>query len=214
MKLKQNIILILILSFFGCETYEERYYDQEYDESDAEIQHSKDHFYSIGGKRQKVKTEDFDVNNILRKELFFRDKIIYRKKLYNEHGALVIEEEYSDFSNLIGVRTYYYDNGNIKEKYNFHGSDFNGKFNSYYERGSLKSDLVYNNNQLSGSCSWYFPNGNIMKIKEFYKNENYQFEFYEDGTLKSEGAFNGSDFTGRWIFYKKNGDIELEKDYF
>ena len=70
------------------------------------------------------------------------------------------------------------DDSIIKERYNFHGSFLDGRFNSFYKRGSLKSDLVYSNNQLAGSCSWYYPNGNIMKIKEFLGDENYQHEFY------------------------------------
>ena len=100
MKVKQNIILILILLLIGCQTYEERWFEQEYDGSEAKIVNSKDHFYTIDGIRQRVKTEDFDQNDVLRKEVFFRDKLVYKinsSPILIEWDLKIYENEYLPF---------------------------------------------------------------------------------------------------------------------
>ena len=206
--------LLLLLCSYGCESYNSRFFKQvDYNENESEYYYSDIRYYSIAGIKQKVKTIDYDKNNIIRRETFFRDNKIYKMRLYNESGKILREDKYLD-SDSNGYRVIYYSNGNIKEEYDFKNSDFKeGKFISYYHNGSLQADLEYLNESLIGTCSWYYPSGNLMRIKDYLDDSIYQIEYYKNGSKKSEGSFKDNALVGRWIFYDKDGNLSSEEDY-
>jgi len=210
----RTLLIILFIFYYGCESYNARFFKKvDYSENISEYHYSDIRYYPIAGVKQKVKRIDYDKNDIIRKETFFRDNQVHKIRLYNESGKILKEDTYKD-EYLNGYRIIYYSNGNIKEEYNFNNLDIKtGEFTSYYHNGGLQSDLKYSNNSLSGTCSWYFPSGNLMRIKDYLIETVYQIEYYENGSKKSEGSFKGSKLTGRWIFYDKNGDLSSEEDY-
>tara|TARA_Y100001970_G_C14174331_1_gene826056 strand:+ start:113 stop:766 length:654 start_codon:yes stop_codon:yes gene_type:complete len=208
-------LLIIIFYSYGCESYNSRFFKQEnYNEQINEYHYSDIRYYPIGGIKQKVKKIDYDRNDIIRKETFFRNNQIHKIKLYNESGKILKEDIYKD-SESKGYRIIYYSNGNVKEEYDFNSFNIKtGKFTSYYHNGGLQSDLEYSDGSLSGTCSWYYPSGNLMKIKDYLDNSfMYQIEYYKNGSKKSEGGFKEKKLSGRWIFYDKNGDLTSEEDY-
>ena len=205
---------ILLFLYYGCESYNTRFFKKvDYNEKKSEYHYSDIRYYSIAGVKQKVKKIDYDKNDVIRKETFFRADNIYRIRLYNESGKILKEDTYED-TNLKGSRILYYSNGNIKEEYYFNDLDIKvGQFTSYYHNGGLQSDLEYLDGALFGTCSWYYPSGNLMKIKDYLDETVYQIEYYENGSKKSEGNFDGNKLVGRWIFYDKNENLLSEEVY-
>ena len=225
-----KLILILFIIFVGCDSYEERFFEQQYQEQSDEIAYSEVKYHRINGSRERVKQLEYDKRNILRKEIFFGDKFINKIRLYDEEGVIAKEEVFDVDSKdrLSGQRIIYYSNGNKKEEYDFDHGEKNGYYTGYYKNGALQSDLEYSGGRLIGSCSWYYPSGNLMKIQEFFNQESYQIQYYENGNKKSEGSlllnnnyevnfisdnFVGDSFIGHWVFYDKQGKITGEKDY-
>ena len=208
-------ILISLTLFLGCDPYQSRFSEKEYSELDADITHSDSHYYPINGVQYKFRQLDYDQNNILRKETFFRDNKVHIVKLYNSNGYIEVEETHSKSTPPKIQKTTYYPNGQAKEKYSHINYTKDGRYISYYKNGTLSGDIYYENGIMVGACSWYFPSGNLKRIKEFTSDSNlsYQIDFYENGQRKSEGTFAGDAFSGRWIFYDQLGTITLESDY-
>ena len=213
--MKKSLIIIFCVFYYGCESYNNRFYKKEdYSEKPSEYSYSDIRYYSIAGKKERVQKIEYDDNDIIRKETFYRDEKPYRIRLYNENGKILKEDTYKDIIQN-GYRITYYSNGNINEEYDFINSNQkNGGFTSYYNHGGLQSDLQYLNEELVGTCSWYYPTGNLMRIKDYLIDSNYQIEFYENGERKSEGSFKGNKLIGRWVFYDSDGKLSSEEDYF
>ena len=213
--MKKSLIIIFCVLYYGCESYNDRFHKKEdYSEKLSEYSYSDIRYYLIAGKKQRVQKTEYDDNDIIRKETFYRDEKPYRIRLYNEDGRILKEDTYK---NIIqnGYRITYYSNGNINEEYDFINSDQkSGEFTSYYSNGGLQRDLEYLNGEPVGTCSWYYPSGNLMRIKDYLIDSNYQIEFYENGERKSEGSFQGDRLIGRWVFYESDGKLSSEEDYF
>jgi len=211
----KRLILILFIIFIGCDSYEERFFDQGYQEDSADIEYSEIKYHKINGSKQRVKKLEYDNKDILRKEIFFGDKFINKIRFYDENGIIAKQETFDVDGNdrLTGERIIYYPNANKKEEYDFSNGKKNGYYTSYYNNGTLQSDLEYLRGKLTGSCSWYYPSGNLMKIQEFLNREFYQIEYYENGNKRSEGSFRGESFIGHWVFYDQYGSIIREEDY-
>ena len=201
--------------YYGCESYSDRFHKKEdYNEKPSEYSYSDIRYYDIAGEKQRVQKTEYDDDDVKRKETFYRDEKPYRIRIYDEKGRIMKEDTYSNFPDS-GYRIMYYFNGNVKEEYEFiNFEEKNGEFSSYYENGGLQSDLEYLNGQPSRTCSWYYPSGNLMRIKDYLEDSNYQIDFYENGERKSEGTFKGSELTGRWVFYDSDGRLSSEEDYF
>ena len=225
-----KLILILFIIFIGCDSYEKRFFEQQYEEQPDAIAYSEVKYHRINGSRERVKQLEYDKGDILRKEIFFGDKFINKIRLYDKEGVIAKEEVFDVDSKdrLSGQRIIYYSSGNKKEEYDFNHGEKNGYYTSYYRNGALQSDLEYSGGRLIGSCSWYYPSGNLMKIQEFFNKEFYQIQYYENGNKKSEGSllfnnnyetnfisdnFVGDSFIGHWVFYDKQGKITEENDY-
>tara|TARA_B100000959_G_scaffold246129_1_gene271323 strand:+ start:417 stop:1058 length:642 start_codon:yes stop_codon:yes gene_type:complete len=208
-------IFISLTLFLGCESYQSRFSEKEYTEVEEHITHSDSHYYPIDGIQYKFKQLDYDRNNILRKETFFRDNKIHIVKLYNSNGYIEIEETYSKSIPQRIQKISYYPNGQQKERYTHIDYTKDGRYINYYKNGTLAGDLYFQNGIMVGACSWYFPSGNLKRIKEYTIDSDlsYQIDFYENGERKSEGLFSGDDFIGRWIFYDQAGTITSEIDY-
>jgi len=210
-----KLTLILFIIFIGCDSYEERFFEQNYEEDPTDIAYSEIKYHRINGSKKRVKKLEFDNKDILRKEIFFGHKFINKIRFYNEDGVIVKQEIFNVDSNdrLTGQRIIYYPNANKKEEYDFSNGKKDGYYTSYYNNGALQSDLEYSTGKLTGSCSWYYPSGNLMKIQEFLNREFYQIEYYENGNKRSEGSFRGESFIGHWVFYNQYGKIIREEDY-
>ena len=95
-----------------------------------------------------------------------------------------------------GVLEEFYDNGQIKIKFNYSDGKKNGLQKKWYENGQLQSLYNYDNAKLSGIQKKWHENGSLKAewnykddklhgiIKEWYRNGNIKFsKKYEDGIL-------------------------------
>ncbi len=129
----------------------------------------------------------------------FKDKKTIGKKIWDENGTLVIEEDLSK-----GFRKTYFPNGKISR-------DISGKFHyenkkiifedcsvkSWYENGQTEILLKYKDKKLISKKYWY-ENGNIAFSAEL---PNHYKVFYEDGKIKA-------DITG--TLAEENGDFKIK----
>ena len=205
------IILILFLFQSACQSYNDRFHKtDDYSEDSNNYNYSDIRYYRVAGKNQKVMKSDYDKNNILRKETFYRDEKPFKVKLYNESGEIYREDKYKG-NPTKGSRVHYYLNGKIKEKFDYHKIDVkHGRYINYFSDGGTKSDLEYKDGNMTGTCSWYYPSGKLLRINEYLTDSYYQIEFYENGERKSEGSFVDDNIKGRWIFYNLDGSISSE----
>lgn len=91
-----------------------------------------------------------------------------------KNGQLIFEQQWKN-NEQNGIRTYYYENGNVKHVSNFINGELSGKIKTYYENGQLKADYVYQKNESSNHFykGWkkvYDQKGYIKDLK--YRDEN------------------------------------------
>jgi len=133
------------------------------------------------------KYEDFEVNEKGEKDGTYlayytsgkmKEKASYAMNIYN------------------GVRTLYYENGNIEieEPYDKNGQ-LNGIYKSYYENGQLYIEKPYKDNAINGVLKAYYPSGKLKE--EVYivnNNENGPFtEYHENGQIQWKGTYLNGD---------------------
>ena len=135
------IFILLTLFLGGCEPYQSRFSEKEYKGVNVEISHSDSHYYPINGIQYKFKQLDYDRNNILRKETFFRNNQIHMVKFYNHNGYIELEEIYSKSIPIKIQKTTYHPNGQKKETYTHVDYVKDGRYISYYRNGTLSGDI-------------------------------------------------------------------------
>lgn len=79
---------------------------------------------------------------------------------FHENGQFSSQIEY--INNEPVSETYYYDNGQLKEKKSLSSEKLNGPYLSYYENGQLKKEITYDNDSMK-SHIYYFRNGKIER---------------------------------------------------
>ena len=98
-----------------------------------------------------------------------------------------------------GLFTFYYDNGNIKQKKEFKNDFEEGLDQKFYENGQLKSQI------------------NLMPVRYSYPHRSSRhglFEsFYENGQIYQTGHYKNNFHDGKWITYEKNGKVKSEDIY-
>lgn len=107
----------------------------------------------------------------------------------NSKYQLVMAEEYKA-GKLHGLKTVYFDNGQITEKKHFKNGLKNGEKLVYNKRGNLIQQYNYENDTLQGNSKVY--NGR--------------------GQLKSEGRYKDGLRDGKWKFYE-NGKLDSTENY-
>lgn len=86
-------------------------------------------------------------------------------KSYYKSGRLLQIGIYNDNGKGNGEWIYYYENGNISQKFNLQNGVYEGQYESYYENGKQKSKGIYNNDRKSGIWLEYDINEKVTKMK-------------------------------------------------
>lgn len=151
----------------------------------------------------------------------YLDSVRIDGKLYYKNGQVVFDK-INDFS------IEYYENGNIKDKYNYL------KYLSFYESGAKKSEINYNIVELNGregrakegkSFLWY-ENGSLefvgnyiietWNLNKYYGdwgstgNEIY---YYENGQIKKQGNILRDKKNDLWVEFFEDGSIKTKTNY-
>ncbi len=124
--------------------------------------------------------------NLMEKRLYENGKLNGARLLYDEAGALEIEEHYEN-------------------------DQFHGPYLAYFKNGEIRVKGQYINNEMVGEWSYYYENGSLKETVTFENNmENGPFEeFYPDGTVKAKGNYlEGDHEHGKLELFDSTGVLE------
>lgn len=76
--------------------------------------------------------------------------------------------------------SYYYESGQLKEKFELHNEIWNGEYLSYFENGKLRSKGMYRDGKADGLFTYYHENGQ-KKIEGYFKRDlkTGEFQFFD-----------------------------------
>jgi antitoxin component YwqK of YwqJK toxin-antitoxin module len=89
------------------------------------------------------------------------------------------------------VVRYYYYNGQISEKINYHQNQLHGKYIGWYAKGQKYWEEDYHQNQLHGKSTWWYESGQKEWETDYYQGQPH----------------------GKHILWYYNGQKELEEEY-
>jgi len=113
-----------------------------------------------------------------------------------------------------GLFTFYYLNGNVKEKRNYKNGQPDGSTTTYYPNGRIKSYAEYSNGTINGLYVKYYNNEKNSVSKEaIYRNDTIygaSYDYYFDGAIKSVTYNNNDGEPTYYCNYFPNGDKQVE----
>ena len=224
--IKQNIITLLILTFFltnvtaqsinQLDAKGERHglWKKNFEKTnepkyEGTFEHGKEvgtfKFYKlVDGKAKLSATREFlpDSDNI-------------NVKFFTSKGKVVSEGMMKD-KLFIGKWIYYQNKSKgilMTENYNPQGV-LEGEKLVYYENGQLAEKSIYVNGAIDGISMWYSEKGLVVKEFSYNKGELHGMSKYydKDGKLLAEGLYRNDKKHGIWKYYE-NGEFTEEKDY-
>ena len=100
---------------------------------------------------------------------------LFVNEIYSQNGVLrsyyskkKLQSEISYVNDVLdGTSTWYYENGNIKERKTYTNGKLNGWVRSYYEIGLLKEEYFLSNGVLDGIASYYYNNGALKEVSYY-----------------------------------------------
>jgi len=119
-------------------------------------------------------------------------------------GRVIFERNYTD-GNIDTETTFsYYDNGQIKTKYNYKDTHVDGEQTVWYENGQIK--LQYNATGLGKATGWY-ENGQIKSDGIFNdgKLDGKETSWYENGQMRGESNYKDGKKDGKWTWWLSDG---------
>ena len=90
-----------------------------------------------------------------------------------------------------GLKTSWYDNGEMEYQVNFNNGKMDGLFKGWYENGNKKSEKNFKNGKRDDSSVMWYANGQKME-EIMYKNDQkdgLETQWYENGNKKLEASF-------------------------
>jgi MORN repeat variant len=113
---------------------------------------------------------------------------------YYPSGEIKSEFEVDENGLKRGLGIDYWNNGNVKHKYNWHKGKLNGRCEEYYESGKIESMAYFKNGKQDSLMFGYFENGSLSQ-KGYYKEDKlsgYLDFYYESGNIKLHSLFEDS----------------------
>ena len=161
-----------------------------------------------GQKIEKITYLD-STNNIVDSVKYSIKRVVYKldnnKYLVEEYKFSNIKEsaeevlEIKNFSKD-GISTYYFDNGNIKSKYNYKEGVLNGFYEKFYENGKIKETGFYLEKNIKKIDNYWTVTG-LQKVKK--GNGTYSFEYsQEENNIVFSGQVIDGLYEGKWTTQK------------
>jgi len=138
------------------------------------------------------------------------DKNGYRQGIWKKlKKNKIISDAFFVNDTLNGFVNWYYNNGNLSEKYKFIYNNLIDTSYSYYRSGKLSSIKIYSEGEIIKEIR-YYKNQQIYSIANFENGKFYGYDklYYKNGNLKKENIYSIS--TKKVIFYKRNGNIKRQ----
>ncbi len=125
--------------------------------------------------------------NIKEFTFLYNDTILKTDTIVEDSIVLIQKEYYLKKDNFLTKEEKYYLSGNIKEKIVYHkGKESTYTYNAWYDNGVLKERFNYINNQYEGKMEKWYSSGSIKYIGEYIKGKGKLTEYYESGKIKRE----------------------------
>jgi antitoxin component YwqK of YwqJK toxin-antitoxin module len=163
---------------------------------------------SFGQKIERITYLD-STNNIVDSVKYAIKRVVYKldnnKYLVEEFKFSNIKEsaeevlEIKNFSKD-GISTYYFDNGNIKSKYNYKEGVLNGFYEKFYENGKIKETGFYLEKNIKKIDNYWTVTG-LQKVTK--GNGTYSFEYsQEENNIVFSGQVIDGLYEGKWTTQK------------
>jgi hypothetical protein len=114
-----------------------------------------------------------------------------------------------------GLKTYRYENGELKSEENYKDGKKEGKSTNWHKNGKIESEGIYKDNRIDGKRTTWYSTGQI-KSEETYqdsKREGRRAHWYLNGQIEYEENYKNGKLDGKRIFWKRNGQIKSEGNY-
>ncbi len=170
---------------------------------------------SCGDGLQEVRI--FAEDGTLEKKYFIDKDSLKQGELitFFGNGVGVFERaQYLD-DRLHGVRTLYFESGQVEIVEHYLQDILVDTLKLYYEDGQLRMTSIYDMGVHTGLNTQYYPNGQVMEEVWFENNEEQGLfvEYYENGQIKWKGQYiNGDNEVGELLHYNDRG-ILIKKMY-
>jgi hypothetical protein len=109
-----------------------------------------------------------------------------------------------------------FDNGKVKEKYfvNVNGGK-EGESIWYYENGNVKEKCNYHNDFRDGEFIRYYENGSVCYKCNFHngKTEGEYVEYYEKGNVYEKCNYNADKLEGEYFIYNESNELITHRIY-
>lgn len=119
--------------------------------------------------------------------LFYKNGKQIAKRIFQSGKTILTEGKIPD-----GIVVELYDDGSIRNIFNYKDGKRNGRAFGFYRSGKLRAIGTYREDNPIGIGRMYYENGNIMAEWEIVDGkEKFHKEYYENGQLKEEIYYKG-----------------------
>jgi antitoxin component YwqK of YwqJK toxin-antitoxin module len=146
--------------------------------------------------------------NVLNKEMkapeyeltFFSMGKVIAKRVYQKGKVLVSEGNIPD-----GQVVEKYEDGKIKNIFNYKNGKLEGKATGYYKNGKIKIESCYENNNPVGLSKTYYEDGHLKSESEVKDGKLISYkEYYQTGQLKEEVRYRNGEGISKTYDIKGN----------
>jgi|GEM_PF-531765 len=186
MKQLNSLILILVLTFFGCQKQVDINNVQITDISGDERLDFDEYLKGINGS--------FLMSIILtdEKPYFLHEGELFSGQIVHKLLDGTLLKNYSVQNGLLdGLNQEFNKDGKLSVKVNFSDGYGNGRFEVYHVNGQLFEEGSLNNNKIEGEYKSYF----------------------ENGTIQSKGSYDKNQRVGVWNFFNENESLIKRETY-
>jgi antitoxin component YwqK of YwqJK toxin-antitoxin module/outer membrane protein assembly factor BamD (BamD/ComL family) len=135
-------------------------------------------------------------------------------RVYTTDGRLRSEGSY-----VKGLRTgevkFYYNNGNVMQKFNLKDGKYEGEVITYHPNGRKETESIYRDGSLEGRFTEYGPDGTIVKTGSYLGNNmnNYWHYYTADGSIETIVYYNEGLLSGWYTSYSVDGKIKTRDKF-
>lgn len=141
-------------------------------------------------------------------------KVVFRVNYPKTNKVFLIAHSINGF--LDGIATFFYLNGNVNERVNFHNHTMEGVLVKYRFNGSLYKMIEFNNGKLHGTHSVFCENGFPDSMVEYENGiytgrENY---WHINGVKSKSGQTRHGEEFGKQTYWYDNGHLRFDGHLF
>ena len=115
-----------------------------------------------------------------------------------------------------GLSIGWYEDGMLKDEYNYKDDKREGVWKAWYEDGMLKSEYNYKDNKMDGVCRKFHKRSETLYIECNYKDgkkDGAYKQWHINGTLVIEGNYKDDKWDGVWKKWHRDGTFRSECIY-